>query len=243
MKPSLGPLNLHPGRKVGKRYVVESLIGAGTEGEVYRVRERETGILRAAKCYTARDAQTRRRAMGHVRKLHDLRHCEIVMQYHHTEAITVRGQEVSVLISEFCEGRPLASWVADQPGGRLSPYMAAHLFHALMVGLESIHLCGEYHGDVHSENILVQPRGVSFDLKLIDFYEWGRPSLPKRQQDLRDAVAVFHEILGGEPRYARQPAPLKHVLCGMRRAKIIERFPNATALRVYLETFEWDRLG
>ncbi len=40
-----------PGRKVGPRYIIESLLGVGSEGEVYQISELETGILRAAKFY------------------------------------------------------------------------------------------------------------------------------------------------------------------------------------------------
>lgn len=243
MKPLTLPLGLLPGRKIGQRYLVESLIGAGTEGEVYRVREKETGILRAAKCYLPGDSATQKRAAGHVRKLHELRRCPIVLQYHHSEIITLRGHPVKVMISEFCAGRPLASWLAGQTRGRVSAYMAACIFHALVVGLETIHLAGEYHGDVHSENILVQTRGVGFDLKLIDFYEWGRNSRARQQQDIRDAVAVLHELLGGAEGYGRQPIELRRIICGMRRNKILKRFPRVTALRTYLETFAWERLG
>jgi len=40
-----------PGRKVGARYVVESLLGRGYEDEAYQIRELDTGILWAAKFY------------------------------------------------------------------------------------------------------------------------------------------------------------------------------------------------
>ena len=64
-----------------------------------------------------------------------------------------------------------------------------NVLHHLVCGLEDVHNMGEYHSDVHSENILIRPHGVGFKLKLIDFYEWGRPTKLKMQQDVQMAMA------------------------------------------------------
>ena len=57
--------------------------------------------------------------MEHARKLNDLRHCRIVLQYHHSEMIQVSRQPVLAMISDLCEGEPLEQWVARYPGKRL----------------------------------------------------------------------------------------------------------------------------
>jgi len=46
-------------------------------------------------------------------------------------------------------------------------------------------------------------------------------------------------LLGGQAHYRRQPPEIRHIICGMRRQLILERFPTLTRLRQYLETFEW----
>ena len=51
MPKKIDTFNLTPGRRIGKRYTVEGLLGWGSEGEVYRVQDRDTGIVRAAKIY------------------------------------------------------------------------------------------------------------------------------------------------------------------------------------------------
>lgn len=43
--------NLQPGRILAKKYEVIAKLGAGWEGEVYRIRELNTGIERAAKLF------------------------------------------------------------------------------------------------------------------------------------------------------------------------------------------------
>ena len=41
--------DLAPGRTLARKYEVVSRLGGGWEGEVYRIREKSTGIERAAK--------------------------------------------------------------------------------------------------------------------------------------------------------------------------------------------------
>jgi hypothetical protein len=231
-------LDLLPGRKIGKRYTVVGFIGRGAEGEVYRVEERDTGIMRAAKIYLPHRDPDRRLSISHAQKLNKLRKCPIVLQYHHSEDIMIQRQPTLALISELCEGIPLWNWVQKQRGNRLSSFVAMNVLHQLACGLENVHAMGEYHSDVHSENILLRPRGVSFELKLIDFYEWGKPTRAKKQQDIVDAVRVFAEILGGRKHYSKLPDEAKQICRGLQPTRILQRFPSITALRLHLETFE-----
>jgi len=231
-----------PGRKIGSRYVIERLLGSGTEGEVYQIRERDTDIYRAAKIYFTNGPKTRKLAVCQARRLEDLRHCPIVLQYHHCETITVNHQTAVALISEFCDGEPLNKWLAHQRGGRLTPYEALHVLYHLVTGLESIHALNHYHADVHSENILIKPHGINFDLKLVDFYEWGKPTSAKKRQDIFDTINIFHECLGGRRHYAKLPAEIKHICAGLKYSILADRFPTMTKLRQHLENFEWSAM-
>lgn len=248
--PRSAPLNsfdLAPGRRLGPRYVIERLLGRGSEGEVYHVRDRDTGISRAAKLYFPHRDPKHKLSIRHAQKLDTLRGCPIVLQYHHSEMLRLGGRrnpmQVIALISELAQGEPLQAFIERQEGERLPPYMALHVLFELVKGLEMIHGLGEYHADVHTQNILIQPAGVRFDLKLIDFYDWGRPAKYKREQDLRDAIRVFYDCLGGRTAYREQPPPVKHIVAGLRHDLIRRRFPDAASLRRYLQTFPWQRLG
>lgn len=231
--------HFRPGRRIGSQYVVESRLGGGSEGEVYRIRELHTDILRAAKVYFPHIDPKRRRSVHHARKLNKLRSCPIVLQYHHTETVRVGKHKVPALISDLCPGEQLEQFVARHRRKRLGPYRALHVLYNLVCGLDAIHAVGEYHGDVHTENIIIQPRGVKFDLKLIDFYDWGKPARHKRFQDVYDAISVFYDILGGADHYRQQPDEVRYI-CGARRWSLVQqRFATITALRHHLESFDW----
>jgi hypothetical protein len=239
MPQRIESFDFRPGRKVGSRYVIEAALGGGSEGEVYQVRELDTGIRRAAKFYFPHRDPENLLSIRHAQKLNTLRLCPIVLQYHHSQIITVRKQKVLALISELCDGEPLERWVGRHRGKRLAPYTALHVLYNLVHGLEAIHALGEYHADVHTENILIRPRGVRFELRLVDFYDWGRPARHKQHQDIADTIRVFYDTLGGRKQYAKLPAELKHICAGMKRSLILKRFPTMTALRQYLESFDW----
>lgn len=236
------PIHLVNGRKIGSRYEVQGLIGAGSEGSVYRVMDPATGIPRAAKIFRPGIDPSARRSSQHARKLNSLRHCPIVLQYLHSETVTVRGQKLTAMISELCEGVPLQVFIDHQPGKRLPPYMALHVLATLVDGLVEVHDAGEYHADVHTENILIQPRGVRFDLKLIDFYEWGRTTKSKQQQDTLDSVRVLYDMVGGRKHYAKSPEPVRHICAGLQHKRMLQRFPTLHALSAYLDTFTWDSM-
>ena len=233
---------LAPGRKVGPRYVVEAPLGNGTEGEVYQIRELDTGIVRAAKLYYPHRDLKKKLSIRHARKLNGLRDCPIVLQYHHSEIITIRREKVVAMISDLCEGQQLEKWIASQTGKRLRPYLALQVFYHLVRGLEDIHAMGQYHADVHSQNILVQPRGVRFEIKLIDFYDWGSPAAWKLKQDITDAMKVFYECLGGRPHYAKLPPEIRHICAGLKHSLVLKRFPTMSTLRKHLDTFRWAKM-
>jgi len=231
--------HLERGRDLGGKYVVEELLGEGWEGEVYRVRERRTRIQRAAKLFYPERNPGNRTASRYARKLEKLRHCPIVAQYHHSESLEVRGVSVTALISELVEGESIAEFVRRQPGKRMQPYEALHLLHALVQGLECIHQAGEYHGDLHADNVLVRRVGIRFELKIFDFFYRGRATRLERRDDLIDAIRLLYDALGGRRWYARNPPEVKAICCGLKHGLILKKFPSTHRLREYLESFDW----
>lgn len=233
------PFDLPPGTVLAGGYRVESLAGGGWEGEVYRVVEARTGIVRAAKLFYPERNPANRTVARYARKLERLRDCRIVMRYHHSEELHLGERTVTCLLSDFVPGAPLPRLVARSPGGRLAPFEAMHLLHALVAGLEQIHDAGLYHGDLHEDNVLVRRRGIRFEVRVLDFFHRGRPSRAARQMDVVDAVKLFYDLLGGRRHYARQPAAVKAICRGLRHRLILDSFPTATHLRRHLETFSW----
>ena len=136
-------------------------------------------------------------------------------------------------------GEQLNEYIKKQPSKRLLPFQAIHLLHALISGIEIIHRHGEYHGDLHAGNIIVRRLGLSFELKLLDFFHWGKANKDNRDSDICNAIRVFYDALGGAKQYSKQPKEIKAICCGLKQTLILNKFKTASALRVYLETQAW----
>ncbi len=232
--------DLEPGTVVADKYEIISQIGTGWEGEVYLLRECSTGIERAAKFWYPQRNPSNRTARFYARKLHKLRHCPILIQYHTQESITFDGQPIRFLVSEYVEGELLSDFLARQPGQRIPVFQALHLLHALASGIEKIHNLREYHGDLHDDNVIVRRHGLSFDLKLVDMFHWGAARQENIHDDVCNLVRLFYDAIGGRLRYAKQPPQAKAICCGLKRSLILEKYRNSGQLRQYLETMAWD---
>lgn len=228
-----------PGRHVAGKYQIEEILGSGWEGEVYRIVERSTGIRRAAKFYYPHRDPTGRAAIAYARKLDALRHCPILLQYHHQEIAYVHRRKVIVVISELVEGQKLSEFLHRQRGRRLSAFEAMHVLYVLAKGIAPIHARGEYHGDIHDDNIMIRRQGISFDVKLLDFFDLGKPTRAKIQKDVLNLIQVFYGLVGGQSAYARQPRVVKEIIRGLRDTLILQRFSSAGDIQKHLETLQW----
>ncbi len=238
--PRITAFGFQPGEVLAGKYEVLDQLGWGWEGEVYLVRECATGIERAAKIWFPHRNVRNRAARFYAKKLHKLRHCPILIQYHTQETIEFRGQRVRFLVSEYVEGELLRKFIDRQPGRRLTVFEALHVLHALAAGIEQIHNVREYHGDLHDENIIIRRRGIAFELKLVDMFRWGAASPENIHEDVINLVRLFYDAVGGAKRYARQPAVVKKLCCGLKRSLILRKFRTAGQLRQYLETLPWE---
>ena len=114
------------GRILAGRYEVMSRLGRGWEGEVYLIRELATGIERTAKFFFPHRNRRDKAARFHATKLHALRHCPTVIQYHAQDTVQFRGQSITFLVSEYVDGEQLSKFIRRQRGGRLPRQAASH---------------------------------------------------------------------------------------------------------------------
>jgi serine/threonine protein kinase len=238
-KRTIESFEFKPGRIIAGKYEVVSLLGSGWEGEVYRVCERTTGVERAAKLFFPQRNRYDRATKFYARKLHKLRHCSILIQYHTQERIVFRREPITVLISEYVEGELLSAFLKHQPGKRLMPFEGLHLLHALAAGIEEIHHAHEYHGDLHDDNIIIRRQGLSFKVKVVDIYNWGTPDANNIRDDVCDLIRIFYDAIGGARFYAKHPREIKNICCGLKRSLIVRKFRTAGHIRQYLETMTW----
>lgn len=232
--------DLQPGQRIGGKYAVESFIGGGWEGEVYKVVEVSTGLTRAAKLFFPHRNENDRAVRQSARKLEALRDCPAVVQYHSVEVVRKRGQRVTCLVSEFVEGVVLEKLIESYPGKRMRAFEACCLVHSLAEVVEQIHEAGEYHGDLHAHNVLVARAGIRFLPHIVDFFDRGGKKRQARDDDVVDLVHILYHAVGGKKWYTKQPEPIKEICKGLRRDLILRQFPTAKRLRRRLETFEWE---
>ncbi len=231
--------DFEPGTILVDKYIVDSRLGRGWEGEVYLVKERGTGIERSAKLFFPQRNKANRTVRFYAKKLHKLRECSVLIQYHTQELVEHEGFPITMLVSDYVEGELLADFLKRQPGRRMGWFQGLHLLHGLAAGIEAIHDMGEYHGDLHDENIIINRRGIGFEIKLLDMFHWGRPSARTIRADVRDLVRLFYDAIGGQKRYAQHPPEIKDVCCGLKASLIHKRYVTAGELRRYIETLEW----
>ncbi len=234
--------DFEPGRVLSRKYKIIERLGVGWEGEVYKLEELETGIERAAKFFFPERNQKNKALKFFAKKLHKLRSCSILIHYNTMEEIQFRRQRIFYLVSEYVEGLMLSQYIESRKGKRLDTYQALHLLYELAKGMEEVHRHREYHGDLHTDNVILRRVGLHFDLKLIDLFHWNGASHENIEEDTMKLIQIFHEAIGGSKHYSKQPKEIKQLVCGLKRSLLRKKFRTAGQLRRYLETMTLDSL-
>lgn len=231
---------LGPGDILSDKYRVVSLLGEGWEGEVYLVEELSTGIQRAVKIFFPKRNIKNKVLTQNAKKLHSLRSCPLLIQYLSQEKMSLNGLEVFYMVSDFVQSQTLDDFVKAQPRGFVTQFEALHIIYDLAKGLEIVHSNKDYHGDLHSRNILISRRGLGFDLKLIDFHSQPGSKRELIKEDTIDLINVLYEIVGGQKRYKILKPEVKSIILGRKRSLILKKFPKMSDLRIYMENLKWN---
>lgn len=231
---------LKPKDKLGRSYRVVEILGSGWEGEVYKVEERRTGILRAVKIFYAKRKYTNVQLRRYTKKLYKLRKCSIITQYHHSDLVKIGTERFDMMVSDLADGEMLSTYLKRYYKKSLKSFEALHLLYALAEGVEQIHIRGEYHGDIHSNNVLVLRKGLGFKVKLLDFFDLGRPSKNRIQMDVYDMISLLHEMIGGVSGYTTAGDEIRQIILGRKHNLILKKYKTAGQLRIALENLSWD---
>lgn len=231
--------DFQPGDILADKYEIVNYLGGGYEGEVFRIKELDTQIERAAKIFFPIRNVKGKTATTYAKRLHKLRSCPVLIHYHNIEKISHDDEDHTVFISEYVEGQLLPAYLKRYRGKVIPRYQGLHLLHALTMAIESIHELGEYHGDLHAENIIVEKVGLRFELKILDLLNLGKATKLKIQTDIVDIIKIFYDAIGGQKHYSKHPPFIKSICCGLKKTLILKKFKTATALRTFLEANEW----
>lgn len=227
------------GYKVAGKYQIVKKLGGGWEGEVYKAVEISTKITCALKFFYPRRNAQNRVASKYARRLHKLSDSPVSINYYTQDIIRYRGETVTCFVYEYAEGVILSSYLSSQPGGRLGIMQGLLLLHSLTKGIENVHYHNEYHGDLHTDNIIIKRKGLGFEFKLLDMYNWGDAKSLNKAEDILNLIRIFHEAIGGQKYYAKHPKEVKEICLGLKSNLIHKKFRTATLLRQYIENIDW----
>lgn len=230
--------NLQPGRIIANKYEVVSLLGSGWEGEVYKIIELGTDIERAAKIFYPERNQNGKAIKYYAKQLHKLRNCSILIHYYTKETFSYKRQPTTILISEYVEGILLTNFISTLPSKKMNAFEALNLLYSLTCGIEQIHNMSEYHGDLHSGNVIVSHYGLRHELKLMDLFLSDGSKRGNQKEDIIGLIQIFYEALGGQKYYAKQPEAIKYICSGLKSSLILKKFRTIGQLRSHIENME-----
>lgn len=231
--------NFSTDRIIANKYQISKRLGGGWEGEVYKAIELTTKIPVALKFFYPNRNKGNKVAIQYAKRLHKLSESSVSINYYTQEKLVHRGQPITCFVYEYADGFILSHFLKRQPGQRLGVMQGLQLLHSLAKGIENVHFHNEYHGDLHSDNIIVKRRGLGFEFKLLDMYNWGDAKSLNKAEDILNLIRIFHDAIGGKKHYAKHPKEVKEICLGLKSSLIRKKFRTASMLRQHIENIEW----
>ena len=162
---------LEKGAVIAEKYRIESLIGKGGMGAVYKVVELVSGQIAALKIIAEKYAGNQKAIQQFINEgmvTRGISHPNIVQVY---DIGSFEGQPY--LAMEYIDAQPLHIWrnAKLQAGKEVPVNVAAKIISEILDGLEAAHRLGIVHRDLKPENILLtgEPSAKHAKIKIVDF--------------------------------------------------------------------------
>ena len=142
-------------------YEVQKKIGEGAYGKIYKVKNKQSGDIRAMKQITKTKIQDMGKFQTEIKILSMLDHPNIVRLFE-----VIEDDKYYNLLEELCTGGELLTRAQKT---ELKEKEIAKIFHQIMSGVAYIHGMGIVHRDLKLENILFASEDPMSPIKIIDF--------------------------------------------------------------------------
>jgi len=164
--PSLQVSGGLTGRTLDQKYQLESRLGVGGMGTVYRARRVLIGDTVAVKVLhpdRVADPQAVERFRREAQTAARLKHPNVVRVYD----FGVSKEGLNYLVLELVEGESLRRLI--ERDGTMTEAQAAEIIPQVCAALDAAHSQGVVHRDIKPENILVETRQDGIQVKVLDF--------------------------------------------------------------------------
>jgi len=163
--PGIAAQELTPGATFANRYRIESIIGRGGMGVVYKATDAQLDETVAIKTLPgdvmSRSPEDLERFKREIRLARKITHRNVLRTYDYGEA-----EGVYFISMEFVRGYTLAELLEEAPAHQMVPRVGMGIARQICRGLEAAHEQGIIHRDIKPQNVLIDHKG---EVKLMDF--------------------------------------------------------------------------
>jgi serine/threonine protein kinase len=172
MSATVGSSSLEQGQIVNGTYRIQSLLGEGAMGRVYRAHQISLDrvvalkILRLDRVSAQQQAEMETRFSLEASMCSQLSHPNIVTVYDHGRIASGPSEGACFIAMEFLDGETLGEWIRSQ---RLTLKQTLRFAIEIAQALHEAHESGVIHRDLKPENVMLVRRGGEPVVKLVDF--------------------------------------------------------------------------
>jgi serine/threonine-protein kinase len=163
--PGIAAQELTPGSTFANRYRIDSIIGRGGMGVVYKAVDTQLDETVAIKTLPgdvmSRSPEDLERFKREIRLARKITHRNVLRTYDYGEA-----EGVYFISMEFVRGYTLAELLEEAPAHQMVPRVGLGIARQICRGLEAAHEQGIIHRDIKPQNVLIDHKG---EVKLMDF--------------------------------------------------------------------------